>query len=444
MGTGDSTIKESLEAPVGAEISQNQRLALELMKKYSPTPPQLNFCSGSSDYGKHLAPIKATDDNLWRDISAPLAVKASFDGSSDLSVTRRTFLQLRSIRRAGIPFISAAPVGDSLNKILASIEGPPDTPYAGGIFWIAITIPELDCRPPLVRFQTRIYHPNIDCHGNVCADYAEWWNDPSLRVYMKAITQEYNAAWFSERRSNHFSLGTVLTALCSLLASPNIDDPLVPEIAEKYLGDYSGYCEAARLYTEKYATGQRPSDEELVFKEDTIDNAYQPSQFVPTQKGSSNTSSYLDTPAATLSRTSTNTGDSTLSSQSTLAPTPDSERMTEELKIHMGLVLDPFFKSPSEPTTSEPSSALVNEPPPPGFLKSMFLLPENKRISERSDALPSDYGWEEASSFLFFSHGRNDVPLGRLVSSASDVGLAQPPILPTIFQDMQSARTEGY
>jgi len=51
--------------------------------------------------------------------------------------------------------------------------------------------------------------------------------------------------WFSDNRSNHFSLGAVLIAVCSILASPMVDDPLVPEIAETYITDYDSYLRSA-------------------------------------------------------------------------------------------------------------------------------------------------------------------------------------------------------
>jgi hypothetical protein len=56
--------------------------------------------------------------------------------------------------------------------------------------------------------------------------------------------------------------------MCGLLASPDVDDPLVPEIAQKYIEDYNGYCENARLYTQRFATGQRPEYQDLIFSED--------------------------------------------------------------------------------------------------------------------------------------------------------------------------------
>jgi hypothetical protein len=56
--------------------------------------------------------------------------------------------------------------------------------------------------------------------------------------------------------------------MCGLLASPDVDDPLVPEIAQKYIEDYNGYCENARLYTQRFATEPRPKYQNLVFSED--------------------------------------------------------------------------------------------------------------------------------------------------------------------------------
>ncbi len=44
----------------------------------------------------------------------------------------------------------------------ATIRGPADTPFEGGRFQIRIEIgPEYPIRPPLMRFVTRVFHPNI-------------------------------------------------------------------------------------------------------------------------------------------------------------------------------------------------------------------------------------------------------------------------------------------
>ncbi|TLD30921.1 hypothetical protein PspLS_02239, partial [Pyricularia sp. CBS 133598] len=60
--------------------------------------------------------------------------------------------------------------------------------------------------------------------------------------------------WFSERSTVRYSLGALLTATCALLASPNVDDSLVLEIAE--------------LYTLKYAQETLPPEFEDVDLDD--------------------------------------------------------------------------------------------------------------------------------------------------------------------------------
>jgi hypothetical protein len=59
---------------------------------------------------------------------------------------------------------------------------------------------------------------------------------------------------------------SLLIAICGLLASPNATDPLVPEIAQRYVEDPDGYYEAAKMWTEKYAnTSQKPNENSLCF-----------------------------------------------------------------------------------------------------------------------------------------------------------------------------------
>ncbi|KAH8886438.1 hypothetical protein GQ53DRAFT_658173, partial [Thozetella sp. PMI_491] len=232
---------------------QNQRYMAAVMAKSMSSAPELHFDSGELLYGTLMSKVKTKNDEDWSRRSTSLIVAAD----QGVSLARRVFLELRSIRNAGVPFISATTIEDSLDKILASIEGPPDTPYEGGIFWISVKYSD-SVSPPLLHFETRIYHPNIDCNGNICADYRHWWSDPSLQRYMRSFFEPTRTAWFSEQASNHYSLGALLTALCGLLASPNVQDPLVPEIAETYIIDFPRYYEAAKHYTHKYPTGDRP------------------------------------------------------------------------------------------------------------------------------------------------------------------------------------------
>lgn len=51
------------------------------------------------------------------------------------------------------------------------ITGPQDTPYENGHFKLNIEIPQnYPYDPPIMRFDTRVYHPNIDEEGRICLD----------------------------------------------------------------------------------------------------------------------------------------------------------------------------------------------------------------------------------------------------------------------------------
>ncbi|KAI9147464.1 Ubiquitin-conjugating enzyme [Paramyrothecium foliicola] len=251
-------LASSSKAP--EDVPQQKRWIAALLERgIIPEIPKLQFSEKDERYGSMLRETKGEDDETCRASSAKLASQAH----ENVPLARRVFLELRNIRRANIPYISAVTVEDQLDKILASIEGPPGTPYEGGVFWITVHMTE--SQPPLLHFHTKIYHPNIDSYGKLCADYASWWWDSNAINQPEGLASKRSRPWFSESITNHYSLGALLVAICALLASPNIDDPLVPEIAEKYCTDYQGYCDAARLYTQRYACSKRPETAELKF-----------------------------------------------------------------------------------------------------------------------------------------------------------------------------------
>jgi len=125
---------------------------------------------------------------------------------------------------------SAGPVGDDLFHWQATIMGPGDSPYQGGVFFLNIHFPtDYPFKPPRVSFTTRIYHPNINSNGSICLDIlrAQW--SPALTV------------------------SKVLLSICSLLTDPNPDDPLVPDIAKMFKQDRTKYNAYATEWTKKYA-----------------------------------------------------------------------------------------------------------------------------------------------------------------------------------------------
>ncbi|KAL8441135.1 hypothetical protein Emag_007427 [Eimeria magna] len=125
---------------------------------------------------------------------------------------------------------SAGPVGDDLFHWQATIMGPEDSPYSGGVFFLNIHFPsDYPFKPPKVNFTTKIYHPNINGQGAICLDILKDQWSPALTI------------------------SKVLLSISSLLTDPNPDDPLVPEIAHIYKTDRARYDQTAREWSQKYA-----------------------------------------------------------------------------------------------------------------------------------------------------------------------------------------------
>ncbi|KAG8893149.1 Ubiquitin-conjugating enzyme E2 4 [Tulasnella sp. 408] len=78
---------------------------------------------------------------------------------------------------------NAGPSGDNLFQWQATIMGPGDSPYAGGVFFLTITFPtDYPFKPPKVSFTTKIYHPNINANGSICLDILRDQWSPALTI----------------------------------------------------------------------------------------------------------------------------------------------------------------------------------------------------------------------------------------------------------------------
>uniref|UniRef100_A0A2K6ET93 E2 ubiquitin-conjugating enzyme n=1 Tax=Propithecus coquereli TaxID=379532 RepID=A0A2K6ET93_PROCO len=86
---------------------------------------------------------------------------------------------------------SAGPVGDDMFHWQATIMGPNDSPYQGGVFFLTIHFPtDYPFKPPKVAFTTRIYHPNINSNGSICLDILRSQWSPALTISKEAIMNE--------------------------------------------------------------------------------------------------------------------------------------------------------------------------------------------------------------------------------------------------------------
>ncbi|TGZ57754.1 hypothetical protein CRM22_009832 [Opisthorchis felineus] len=119
---------------------------------------------------------------------------------------------------------------DTYSHCLAGIEGPPQSPYQGGLFHVHILVPDsYPIRPPVIRFLTRILHPNISLHGDVGMD---------------CIQHNWSLA---------LTLEKLLISLQSLLTDPYTMVCMEPVIGTLYTQDRARFEELAQLWTWKFA-----------------------------------------------------------------------------------------------------------------------------------------------------------------------------------------------
>ena len=134
------------------------------------------------------------------------------------------------------------PNKDDLSHLRGEIVGPPDTPFAGARFVLTIEIPDsYPFTPPVVKFATRIWHPNISSQtGVICLD----------------ILKDQWAA--------SMTLRTVLLSIQALLTAAEPDDPQDGVVARQYKENRDAYDKTAAHWAQAYA-GAQPSGESAAY-----------------------------------------------------------------------------------------------------------------------------------------------------------------------------------
>eukprot|EP00742_Colponemidia_sp_Colp-10_P000940 GILJ01001019.1.p1 GENE.GILJ01001019.1~~GILJ01001019.1.p1 ORF type:complete len:174 (+),score=17.73 GILJ01001019.1:60-524(+) len=149
--------------------------------------------------------------------------------ASTSTATLRLMSDLRHISSEAPEGVSASPVSeDNMFVWQASIVGPDETPWEGGIYSLRIIFTEqYPSKPPKVRFTTEMFHPNVYTDGTLCLDIIQ------------------------DQWSPIYTVSTILTSIQSLLMDPNPASPANPEAAQIYGNDRKEYDRRVRRLAQK-------------------------------------------------------------------------------------------------------------------------------------------------------------------------------------------------
>ncbi|EAS30619.3 ubiquitin conjugating enzyme [Coccidioides immitis RS] len=146
---------------------------------------------------------------------------------------RRIAKELADIHDDSHSQVAVEPIGggDDLTHLKGTFQGPPGTPYEGGTYRVDIRIPnEYPFRPPVMRFDTKLWHPNVSSQtGAICLD-------------------TLGTAW-----SPVLTIKSALLSLQSLLSTPEPKDPQDAEVANMLLRNPKEFERVAREWAVMHA-----------------------------------------------------------------------------------------------------------------------------------------------------------------------------------------------
>jgi ubiquitin-conjugating enzyme E2 C len=149
--------------------------------------------------------------------------------SGEGHVTKRLQSELMTMMMEPLPGVSAFPEGENLLTWVATIEGSDAGVYHGMTFQLSMKFPpNYPIAAPKVKFETPIFHPNVDQSGNICLDILK------------------------DKWSATYTVSTLLLSIQGLLDTPNNDSPLNSQAAQLW----DKRDEYMRMVRKKYHAAQ--------------------------------------------------------------------------------------------------------------------------------------------------------------------------------------------
>ncbi|KAI5369939.1 Putative ubiquitin-conjugating enzyme E2, ubiquitin-conjugating enzyme/RWD [Septoria linicola] len=125
---------------------------------------------------------------------------------------------------------ASALAADDLTQLNVLLAGPTHTPFAAGLWRLHLSLPDdYPQTPPTASFRTKIFHPNVNQHGQICVETLKRDWDSKL------------------------TLRDVLVTISCLLIQPNPDSALNAEAGALIQQDYASFAQRAELMTSIHA-----------------------------------------------------------------------------------------------------------------------------------------------------------------------------------------------
>merc|ERR1711970_1527266 len=167
-------------------------------------------------------------------------VCVNFSFKMSTSARRRLMRDFKRLQEDPPAGVSGAPTDNNILLWNAVKFGPVDTPFEDGTFKLTIEFTEeYPNKPPVVRFVSKMFHPNVYADGSICLDILQ------------------------NRWSPTYDVSSILTSIQSLLDEPNPNSPANSQAAQLFQENRREYEKKVMQVVEQ-SWKEAENDEEMV------------------------------------------------------------------------------------------------------------------------------------------------------------------------------------